>query len=204
MRKPRGQPKESSGASTWRFIPALVCCIVGIHLVVCLVRRVNHDLCRFTPDGSFVALVTGVYDVANNSFTYINCGHSPEPFYLPSDASKPVTYLSQLGSMILGVQEDIEIQETLQQLALGDAILLATDGLTEAMDSQNELYGKDRLINRLKNHRWEPMEEIVTSLIADVCGFSAGSEQSDDQTVLAFLVRCAPLKPNIQESGQTK
>lgn len=154
------------------------------------VRRVNLDLCQFTPDGSFVVLIAAVYDHAKGYVTFVNCGHSPEPFYLPSDPSRLVTDLPQLGSMLLGVQEDIEVRQMVQQIAPGGVILLATDGLTEARNTQGEMYGKNRLIEHLKDHRSMPLEDLVACLVQDVCRFSGDAEQSDDRTVLAFQVRC--------------
>ena len=153
------------------------------------VRRVNRDLCRFTPYGSFVVLVAAAYDHAKGCLTFVNCGHAPEPFHLPADPSRPVTHLAQLGSMLLGVQEDIEVHETALPLAPGDAILLATDGLTEAKDSKGELYGKGRLSEHLATHRAAPLGGLVGSLVQDVSCFADGTEQSDDRTVLAFRVR---------------
>ena len=153
------------------------------------VRRVNHDLCRFTPSSSFVVLVAAVYDHANGCLTFVNCGHAPEPFHLPVNPSRPVTNLAQLGSMLLGVQKDIVVHETTVPLAHGDAILLATDGLTEAKNSKGELYGKDRLNEHLTAHRTTPLEDLVGSLVQDVSRFTQGTEQTDDRMVLAFHVR---------------
>ena len=155
------------------------------------VRRVNHDLCRFTPYSSFVVLVAAVYDHAKGCLTFVNCGHAPQPFHLPADPSRPVTSLAQLGSMLLGVQEDIEVHETTLPLASGDAILLATDGLTEAKNSKGELYGKGRLTEHLAAHRTASLESLVGSLVQGVSRFTQGTEQTDDRTVLAFHVRCS-------------
>lgn len=153
------------------------------------VCHVNRDLCRFIPDGSFVVLIAGEYDDTKGCVTFVNSGHSPKPIYLPSDPSQLVTDLPKLGSMLLGVEEDIEIRETVQHIPPGGAILLATDGLSEARNKKGEMYGKNRLVEHLENHRSIPLGNLVECLMQDVCRFSEGVEQSDDQTVLAFQVR---------------
>ena len=154
------------------------------------VRCVNRDLCHLTPDGSFVVLVAAVYDDEQKRLIFVNCGHAPEPFYLPARPDQPVARLTQLGSMLLGVQEDVEVCETTLPLAPGDAILLATDGLTEARNNQDELYGKDRLREYILAHQTKPLADLVESLVQDVSHFTQGTAQTDDRTVLAFRVRC--------------
>ena len=153
------------------------------------IRCVNRDLCRFTPDGSFVVLIAAVYDGERRCLSYVNAGHSPEPFFLPADSDKPVRSLTQLGSMLLGVQADIEVVEATQSLAPGDAVFLATDGLTEARSVRGELYGKDRLLRQLADHRAQPLGPLVSAVLEDMGRFAAGAEQTDDRTVLALRVR---------------
>ena len=152
-------------------------------------RRVNRDLCQFTPDSSFVVLVAAIYDHANERLDFVNCGHAPEPFHLPADLSQPVVGLPRTGSMLLGLEDYIEVHEAALSLAPGDAILLATDGLTEAMNDQGELYGDDRLVEFLTTHRSKPVADLVASLVEDVSRFVGTAQQSDDRTVLAFRVR---------------
>lgn len=150
------------------------------------VRCANRDLCRFTPTGSFVVLIAAIYDDKQRSLRYVNAGHAPEPFLLPADPSEPVRGLAEKGSMLLGIEEDIEINETGVSIKPGDAILLATDGLTEARNVRGELYGKDRLLSQLADHRAQPLKPLVSAVLDDMGRFAAGAEQTDDRTVLAF------------------
>ena len=153
------------------------------------VRQANRNLCLFTPEGRFVVLIAALYDVVERRFDYVNCGHSPEPIHLPSDANQPVEYLTGTGAMLLGVQGDIDIAESRRPLAPGDKILFITDGLTEASNSHNVFYGKERLERLLQDHRGRHAEELVKLLVADVAAFSMDAEQGDDRTVLAFEIR---------------
>lgn len=159
------------------------------------VRCVNRDLCRFTPDGSFVVLIAAVYDAKRRCLRFVNAGHSPVPSLLPADRGKPVVPLMDVGSMLLGLQMDIEITETTWSLTEDDTILLATDGLTEARNSRGELYGKDRLRRLLEDSRDESLQGLVSSLLKDVDRFAAGAPQTDDRTVLAFRTVSNNLQP---------
>ena len=150
------------------------------------VRCVNRDLCRYTPTGSFVVLIACIYDDRRHRLDFVNAGHAPEPFILPADKDQPVRGLAENGSMLLGVEEDIEIDETGTSLKPGDAILLATDGLTEARNPVGELFGRQRLMQHLDEHRFEPLDGLVAAVLRGIETFTAGAEQTDDRTVLAF------------------
>lgn len=153
------------------------------------VRQVNRTLCRFTAEGRFVVLIAAIYDHTQRQFEYINCGHSPEPIHISSDPTQPVVYLTELGAMLLGVQENIDVEVLKLPLAPGDKILLVTDGITETKNSQGSFYGKERLKSLLQTHRGMKPQELVKSLVEDVAAFSLDIEQNDDRTVLAFSLR---------------
>jgi serine phosphatase RsbU (regulator of sigma subunit) len=153
------------------------------------VRLANHDLRLFTPEGEFAALVAAVYDHTSRCLTYVNCGHGPEPIRIPGDPREPIAWLSGGRCMVLGVLDDVEIEVTQQQLAPGDTILLATDGLTEAVSAQGVMYRRERMYACLQASRARPLQEMVDGLIGDVRRFSKGIEPTDDRTVLAFLTR---------------
>lgn len=153
------------------------------------VMRLNDDLCRFTPDGSFVVLVAAIYDAASNRLNFVNCGHGPPPLYVPADGSRPVACLDEPSSMLLGIEKEIEIFEANRDLAGGDTIVLATDGLTEAANLHGELYGVERLIEHIESTREASPGAMVDSLVNDVARFSERVPRSDDRTVLAFRVQ---------------
>jgi len=153
------------------------------------VRMANRNLCEFTPTGSFAALIAGIYDRSTRRLSYINCGHSPPPVRIPADEARPLTVMDQIGAMILGVLDQIDIAVAEQVLEPGDKVILATDGLVEAMAPTRRMYGPERMNAVLSAHRREPPQTVVDRLVEDVDRFSAGAEQTDDRTVLAFLTR---------------
>ena len=77
----------------------------------------------------------------------------------------------------------------------GDLLYLYTDGVTEAFNIHNQLYGEERLENYLQTHLAHPIEEVVKESIRDVIEFSSGMPQSDDITLLVLMgQRIARLK----------
>jgi len=150
------------------------------------VRCLNRDLCRYTPTGSFVVLIACIYNDRQHRLDFINAGHAPEPFVLPADRSEPVRGLAEVGAMLLGIKERIEISETGISLAPGDTVLLATDGLTEARNPAGELFGRERLMQHLNEYRTESVDGLTDAVLRGIETFMASAEQTDDRTVLAF------------------
>jgi len=153
------------------------------------IRQANSNLCRFTPEGAFAAVIACEYDAREGTLRYVNSGHTPRPVLVPADPARPPVLLSGRGSMILGVLADIQIELATVELAPGDSIFLITDGLTEAMNAGRELLGIDRLLRVIAANRQRGLQEIVDALSAEVDRFAAGVESTDDKTVLAMRVR---------------
>jgi serine phosphatase RsbU (regulator of sigma subunit)/predicted enzyme related to lactoylglutathione lyase len=144
-----------------------------------LLRSVNRLFCENTADSAYATLFFGEYDDQSHSLRYVNCGHLPA-LLLHGDGS-----CEQLSSTatVLGLfkQWDCRVEE--RELASGDMLALYTDGVTESFNDADEEFGEDRLIDALSRHRWEPLESLIQSVIAEVRDFSA-VEQHDDITLI--------------------
>ena len=153
------------------------------------VRLANYNLCRFTPTGSFAVLVVAMYDRGTRTLSYINAGHSPQPVLVPADTSKPPAFLDGPGTMLLGVMNDIEIEISHVKLSAGDSVFFITDGMPEAFNAGGEMFGFDRMLLSLKNHREHGLQEMVNVLAAEVEAHGSDVEAADDRTVLAIRVQ---------------
>jgi len=91
--------------------------------------------------------------------------------------------------IILGVVPEVDPLPATIDLQLGDTLIFATDGITEAENDLEEEFGWERLEQYLAGHREMPLPKLVSGLVDAVESFSLGCEQSDDRTVLAFRVR---------------
>ena len=146
--------------------------------------EVNNILCESNDNGMFITAFEGVLDLATGEFRYVNAGHEM-PFVYRKNGEYEA-YKIKPGFVLAGM-EDIKYKEHVIQLNVGDKIFQYTDGVTEATDVNNGLYGMDRL-SKVLNERCadaDPKEtlEIVKS---DIDAFVGSREQFDDITMLCL------------------
>ncbi|MBI5555984.1 MAG: serine/threonine-protein phosphatase, partial [Elusimicrobia bacterium] len=94
----------------------------------------------------------------------------------------------QSGGFMLGVMENISemLEDQTLQLNCGDKVVLYTDGVTEARNSQEELYTLERLIESVKGHGHKPAEELIAAVRQEVYGFISTQGQYDDITLVVM------------------
>ena len=146
-------------------------------------RRVNDILCQDDHNGMFVTAFYGEYDLSSGSLEFCNAGHN-YPFVVRMDGT--VTQLPPIGGMVLGIRRGLEFQSGSILLNAGDAIVLYTDGATEAMNPSRTLFGEDQLLALLRDHASSPLHELIESIYDAVATFASGALQHDDITVLAM------------------
>jgi anti-anti-sigma factor len=131
----------------------------------------------------FITLFYGVLNPRTGLFRYANAGHNP-PMVIAADGS--AVHELELGCLPVGVivEQELRIEET--AIAVGETVVAFSDGITEALNGQSEMFGEERLIASLRRHSDAPADALVVSLIADVEYFVGGAPQADDITVLAF------------------
>jgi len=144
-------------------------------------RRVNDLLLPDTRQGMFVTAVYAVLDRGTGEFVYANAGHNP-PLYIRADGQ--IEKLTRTG-IALGVVETGMMSEKRLQLAVGDSILLYTDGVTETFSPQDELFGEERLLEVVRSARGKRMEDLLDAVEARLDQFSQPMPASDDLTMLA-------------------
>ena len=130
----------------------------------------------------FVTLFYGILDLETGEFAYSNGGHL-EPFWLNGGE---IRKLEPTNDMALAVMSGLRYGEGRVRLAPGDKVLLYTDGITEAFDPEDNLYGDERLIRVLETFRRESTRKILDALVDSVVTFSADAPQADDVTLLAL------------------
>lgn len=153
-----------------------------------LVHSANRNLCRFTPEGSFAVLIVATYDPQSRRLRYVNCGHHPEPIRIPANPEAPVESLRQLGSMLLGVIEDVPADAAECVLSAGDRLVFMTDGIIEAKCADGDQYGRTRLDECIRSNRRGGLSELVDTILGDVEAFTADCPASDDRTILGMRI----------------
>ena len=148
-----------------------------------VMTTVNQLLCEDNEAAMFVTLLYGVYDPETGRLTYANGGHNP-PLIVHTDNTS--TLLPQTDGLALGLLPDYEYEQNTITVAPGETLVLYTDGVTEAMNGNEEEFGVDRLQEIFRqDHPRDP--HAITQLIFDaVDDFAGDTPQSDDVTCLTL------------------
>jgi len=141
-------------------------------------QRVNRLLYPDTQQGMFVTAFYGVLDTETGLLTYANAGHNP-PLWLSANGMQRLTRTG----MALGVEEETDMQQQFITLAAGDALVIYTDGITEAFSPDDELFGEERLMQVLKQ-AVTTAADTVELIENEVNAFMGGIPPSDDLTML--------------------
>jgi phosphoserine phosphatase RsbU/P len=148
-----------------------------------ILARLNAEICRDNESCMFVTFFCAILNIRTGQVDYSNGGHNL-PYYLHHNG---VTPLENPGGKALGVVEQSRYMSGRMVLSPGEALLLYTDGVTEAMDSRERLYSDQRLEQFLVSNRDSSPRQIIGDLVSDVRHFADGAPQSDDITALALL-----------------
>ncbi len=143
----------------------------------------NKHLVRFSSTRKFATLFVAVFDPATGLLRYVNAGHNPGLWLSPGGAT-----LLPSGGVPVGMLPAAVHREDSVTLAPGDTLLLYSDGITEALDRDDEEFGMERLTRLALDGRAEPPAELSRRIFGAVSDFTAGVAQYDDQTVLIARV----------------
>jgi sigma-B regulation protein RsbU (phosphoserine phosphatase) len=149
-------------------------------------RAVNRRLQQDTHAEMFVTVFYGILDPATGDLVYCNAGHNP-PYLVGARDGGQARKLATTG-IPLGIFEEEDWTQGTLQLAAGDTLVMYTDGLVEAQDAGQVLYGDERLLACVQANLGRPAPDIQAALLDDVHAHVGGAPQFDDIT-LAVLVR---------------
>jgi serine phosphatase RsbU (regulator of sigma subunit) len=156
--------------------------------IVRTVERLNRIIHQSRMSTKFVSLFYGEIEEEGN-FIYVNAGHPP-PLHFHA---KGVTTLKQTG-MVLGPSATASYSRGFLGLEPGDALLLYTDGMTEAADPKGREYGVERLKKSFLSMKDKPADEIVRALVEKVGEYVRVRVPEDDRTVVV-VKRMSPAEP---------
>lgn len=149
-----------------------------------VLARVNNELCQGNNTCMFVTLFCGILNLPNGELRYTNAGHNPPVLQSPGQAPQ---WLEMPSGMVLGGMEDSVYQTMKLELSAGDKLLMYTDGVTEAMNPNKELYSETRLEQEIQARATATPEALVVGILETVHRFSGDAPQSDDITMVALL-----------------
>ena len=146
-----------------------------------LLQQLNTDLCSRNDDSMFVTLLCGILDLASGRLLLASAGHDP-PIRVGSGLASTIEVES---SAPLGLYPDTVYSHAEAQLAPHEAVVLYTDGVTEALDPDGALYGEPRLRDTLARCDGHPASTIA-AIVADLENFTRDAPQADDMTLLVL------------------
>jgi serine phosphatase RsbU (regulator of sigma subunit) len=147
-----------------------------------VLRAVNDRILAEIDTGQFVTVFYGILDLASGALTYCNAGHPPPYLYsaLQGNVAEP---LSRTG-MALGVTDAERWEGAIARFNPGDALVLYSDGVTDADNREGVPFGRERLETRVGASLGRPASEILDGLLAAVQEHAAEAVQSDDVTLM--------------------
>ncbi|MGM9938056.1 MAG: SpoIIE family protein phosphatase [Candidatus Ornithomonoglobus sp.] len=143
----------------------------------------NEKLCENNDAGMFVTAWMGILDLATGMVTFANAGHNP-PLVRHRDGS--VEYFKSPSGFVLAGMEGIQYSKNELQLYPGSMIYLYTDGVTEATDANEQMYGDERLKSILISLSGADTEAVCKAVKSDVDTFVGDAPQFDDMTMLCL------------------
>ena len=146
-----------------------------------VMTEANKKLCETNEAGMFVTVWIGILDTSTGHVDFVSAGHNPPLLYR---AGSGYEYLKAKVSFVLAGMDGVKYRRQELELAPGDKLYLYTDGVTEATDPENALYGEDRLKTYLNAHSGDGARATLEGVRADVDSFVGSAEQFDDITML--------------------
>lgn len=144
------------------------------------ISRLNKSTCANCPENRFITFFMTVLDPHTGELVYTNAGHNPP---LIVRASGEFEALGG-GGMILGILPMATYQESQARMEIGDALVLFSDGITEAPNPEGEEFGEQRLAALVASVRKEPSVDIIEEIHKAVNTFTQGAPAADDITVV--------------------
>src|SRR5215831_4265384 len=145
--------------------------------------KVNYLLWESIERNQFVTAFYGILDATNRTLAYSNAGHSPA-LLMKMDGT---VRFEERGGVPLGMFRDSRYYEYFETIEPGEAFILYTDGVTEAMSPTAEEYGRERLVAAVRQCRDQPAREMIDFIHRELIAWTEGQGLGDDVTL--FIVK---------------
>ena len=163
-----------------------------------LLIQVNQIISENLDSRSFITMTYAVIDLAAGTLTYARAGHTPMVYLPGPGALHPAAQVLVPSGMVVGLQIDGAaekfadlLDEEVVELGAGDVIVLYTDGITEAMNAEFDLFGDSRLSRIVEEHGHLDSVELRERILREIEAFVGGADQHDDMTMILLKVEPA-------------
>lgn len=151
-----------------------------------ILERVNRQLCENNDTHMFVTVWLGILTLSDGELVYVNAGHE-YPAYRPVNGKYEL--IKEEHDFVLGGRKKMKYTEFRRKMTPGDALFVYTDGVPEATDLDEKMYGTDRMLQALNQKTFPDMRSTLAGVSQDVAAFTAGAVQFDDLTMMGILYR---------------
>ncbi|MBR1403758.1 MAG: SpoIIE family protein phosphatase [Treponema sp.] len=147
--------------------------------------HVNNILCEGNDSGLFVTCWMAFLEISTGKIHFANAGHTSPVLY----KGGKVSYLKSKPNLMLAAMPGVTYADHEIQISSGDRFFLYTDGITEATNAKNELYGEERLLSLLQNTKGLSSKEVLSMVHDDLDDFVREAPQFDDITMLEMILK---------------
>jgi sigma-B regulation protein RsbU (phosphoserine phosphatase) len=147
--------------------------------------RANRRLKKDVKSGMFVALLFAVLNSRDRTMTLCSAGQT-QPVLLSAKTAEASLVETRGDTFPLGILDDAEYEETQLKLEPGDKVVLYTDGIVEAMNEQEDMFGFERLLELVKNSQTQTAESLLEEIKSNVNEFAGSAPQHDDITIIVI------------------
>ncbi|MBR6162614.1 SpoIIE family protein phosphatase [bacterium] len=148
-----------------------------------LIYTINNKICQNNKEGLFVTMLAGIINLNTGRLSLMNCGHN-QPLIKRKGGS--YEYMNLDSNMVLGVFENVDFNIYETEMNPGDSLFIYTDGITEATNASDEMYGENRLQECLNSIKTIALNKISEEVKKNIKEFTLDYPQSDDITMLIF------------------
>ena len=152
--------------------------------------KFNNKIIEFDPSCNFfITIFYGIYETTTGKFVYSTAGHNMPFIRVNKDKySGTMEMLPRMKTMVAGMMENIPYESAELTMGQGDLLYLYTDGMTEAINLNDEEYGEPRLSELIDKQHERSAKEICRETILEVQKYQEGKPQFDDMTVFVLKV----------------
>ena len=165
-----------------------------------ILNKTNEALCSSNQVEMFVTVWLGILEISTGKITAANAGHE----YPALEQGGSYRLLKDIHGFVVGGMEGTKYKEYTIQMHPGDRLFLYTDGIPEASDSENHMFGSGRLLTVLNREPGASPERILKNVQSAVAQFVGNAEQFDDMTMLCFEYRGPKAGDQLTQSSQTE
>lgn len=151
-----------------------------------IMGEINEMACKDNASATFITLFIGILNIKNGEMRYANGGHVPPIFV---DCGSEPKYRKDRSGPAVGVNSEIRYRDIAAVLRPGGAVFLCTDGVTEAMNEEDKLFGDKRLLDGFSCLKNKSCKEVVEGILYEVKKHAGTAPQSDDIAMLMLRLK---------------